>query len=149
VRRTLERQSGREQRFQRNEHHRISRRIVEYAAETGNAALALEDLDSIRAGRARRKAQRSALHRWGCYQLEQFLTYKAEGRGLEIVKIDARGSSQGCSRCGHTERANRCGQVFACRACGHTLHADVNAAHHVRVRGIVARQVCAAMGSRQ
>jgi IS605 OrfB family transposase len=149
VRRTLKRQSGREQRFQRNENHRISRRIVEYAADTGPSALALEDLGGIREGRRLRKAQRSALHRWGFYQLEQLLTYKAEGRGLEIIKVDARGTSQGCSRCGHTEKANRHRHLFRCRACGHTLHADVNAAHNVRVRGIVARQVCAAMGLRQ
>lgn len=149
VRRTLKRQSGREKRFQRNENHRISRRIIDDAADTGNSALALEDLSGIREGRRLRKEQRSALHRWGFYQLEQFLTYKAEGRGLEIVKVEARGTSQGCSRCGHTEKTNRRGHVFACRACGHTLHADVNAAHNVRVRGIVARQVCAAMGLRQ
>jgi IS605 OrfB family transposase len=149
VRRTLKRQSGREKRFQRNENHRISRRIVEYAADTGNSALSLEDLFGIREGRKLRKEQRSALHRWGFYQLGQFLRYKAEGRGLEIVEVDAKGTSQGCSRCGHTEKANRRRHVFACRACGHTLHADVNAAHNVRVRGIVARQVCAAMGLRQ
>lgn len=149
VRRVLKRLSGRERRFQRNENHRISRRIVDYAAATGNSAIAVEDLGGIREGRRLRKESRTDLNRWAFYQLEQFVTYKAEALGMAVISVDAKYSSQGCSKCGHTERANRNRHRFRCKACGHTLHADVNAAHNLRLRGILARQDCAGMGLRQ
>jgi putative transposase len=40
-------------------------------------------------------------------------------------------TSQRCHTCGHTERANRHGEVFKCRSCGHTDNADVNAAKNI------------------
>ncbi|WP_231561830.1 transposase [Nitrosococcus oceani] len=59
---------------------------------------------------------------------------------MSAISVDPRGTSKGCSRCGHSESANRKRHVFKCRACSHTLHADVNAAHNIRLRGILARQ---------
>lgn len=47
VRRVLKRLSGREKRFQRNSNHLISRRIVDYAHQSGNSAIAMEDLGGI------------------------------------------------------------------------------------------------------
>ena len=60
---------------------------------------------------------------------------------MTVIEIDPSGTSKGCSRCGHSEAVNRDRHVFQCRACGHRLHADVNAAHNIRLRGILARQV--------
>ena len=141
TRRTLKRLSGREKRFQRNENHVISRRIVEFAQTTGNPTIAIEDLGGIRKGRKFRKKQRTDLNRWAFYQLEQFLTYKAQTFGMEINKIDPKYTSQGCSSCGHTEPANRHKHRFLCKACGYELHADLNASRNIRMRGILARQV--------
>jgi IS605 OrfB family transposase len=136
----LQRLSGRERRFQRNTNHVISRRIVEFARDTGNPTIALEDLGGIRHGRRLRKAQRSDLNRWAFYELEQCIRYKAETLGMEVLEIDPQHTSQGCSRCGYTDRANRHRHRFLCRACGYELHADLNAARNIRLRGILARQ---------
>ncbi len=140
VRRALKRLSGRERRFQRNTNHVISRRIVDFARDTGNPTIALEDLGGIRQGRRLRKKQRTDLNRWAFYELETFIRYKADTHGMEVIGIDPKHTSQGCSRCGHTEKANRHRHRFLCKACGYELHADLNASRNIRLRGILARQ---------
>jgi len=140
VRRVLKRLSGRERRFQRNENHVISRRIVDFARETGNPTIALEDLGGIRNGRMLRKKQQTDLNRWAFYELEKFIRYKAETFGMGVMGVDPKHTSQGCSRCGHTEKSNRRGHRFLCKSCGYELHADINASRNIRLRGILARQ---------
>lgn len=140
TRRALKRLSGRERRFMRNENHVISRRIVEFAKNTGNPTIAIEALGGIRNGHKLRKAQRTDLNRWAFYELEQLIGYKAQTCGMETVKVDPKYTSQGCSRCGHAERSNRSGHRFLCKACGYELHADLNASRNIRLRGILTRQ---------
>lgn len=146
VRRVLKRLSGKEARFMRAVNHTISRRIIDFAKQTGNATIAIEHLDGIREAK-RRKAQNGTAHAWAFYQLEQCLQYKAADYGFAIIEVDARHTSQGCSKCGHTEAANRHGYQFVCKACGYSLHADLNAARNIRLRGILARQVLCQDGS--
>jgi IS605 OrfB family transposase len=140
TRRALKRLSGRERRFQRNMNHVISRRIVEFSRDTGNPTIAVEDLGGIRNGRKLRKQQRTDLNRWAFYELERFIRYKADTFGMAVIGIDPKYTSQGCSRCGHTEKANRHQHRFLCKACGYELHADLNASRNIRLRGVLARQ---------
>jgi putative transposase len=45
-------------------------------------------------------------------------------------------TSRTCSRCGHTDRANRPTQAtFRCLGCGFEANADVNAAVNIAARG--------------
>lgn len=146
LRRVLKRLSGREARFQIDVNQVVSKWIVEFAKATGTPVIALEDLKGIRQGRRLRKQQRTDLNRWAFYQLEQFLRYKAEPEGIVLWPVDPKHTSQGCSRCGHTEKANRHGHDFTCKACGYRLHADLNAARNIRLRGILTRQDLAGDG---
>jgi predicted transposase len=62
-----------------------------------------------------------------------FITYKAQERGITVVKIDPRHTSQTCSQCGYQHRANRRSQsLFLCRSCGYRLNADLNASYNIR-----------------
>ena len=73
------------------------------------------------------------MHSWSYAQFQSFLAYKAEARGMEVVKVDPRHTSQQCSRCGHQARNNRRSQsLFLCRECGYCLNADYNAAKNIR-----------------
>lgn len=45
-------------------------------------------------------------------------------------------TSQKCSKCGHTDRMNRKGEVFKCLKCGHSDNADVNASLNILNRFI-------------
>jgi IS605 OrfB family transposase len=141
IRRRLKRLSGKEARFMRDTNHRVSHHIIRFAQATGNPTIAIEKLDGIRENtKGWQKPQRSDANAWAFYQLEQFLQYKAADLGFEMVEIEAKNTSKGCSRCGYADKSNRNGHRFACKACGYSLHADLNAARNIRLRGIVVRQ---------
>jgi IS605 OrfB family transposase len=133
AKRHLKRLGRRENRFRRDVNHQVSKHLVESLPP--GSTLALEDLTDIRERvKARRKARRE-LHNWPFAQFRQFVAYKAAARGIRVVYVDARYSSQGCSRCGHVARSNRQSQSwFACRRCGYQLNADLNAARNLARR---------------
>ena len=66
--------------------------------------------------------------------LQQMIASKAEEAGKTVVVVDARYSSQACSRCGHVAAENRRERRFTCVRCGFAVHADVNAALVIRRR---------------
>jgi IS605 OrfB family transposase len=141
IRRALKRLSGRKARFMRNVNHQVSKQIVEFARETGNPTIAVEALDGIRDRSKRmRKAQRRQINSWAFYQLQEFLGYKAETHGFEVLETDPRNTSKGCSQCGYLDAGNRHGHNFSCKACGFTLHADLNGSRNIRLRGLLVRQ---------
>jgi IS605 OrfB family transposase len=105
-----------------------------------------EDLPNIRCRvRARRGAGQRRLHAWSFAQWRQFVVYKAEEAGLDVVAIDPRHTSQTCSHCGFKDRANRRSQaLFPCRHCGYTLHADLNAANNIAAKYRASRGISSA-----
>jgi putative transposase len=105
-----------------------------------------EDLTDIRRRvRARRGAGQRQLHAWSFAQWRQFVVYKAEEAGLDVVAIDSRHTSQTCSHCGFKHRANRRSQaLFQCRHCGYTLHADLNAAKNIAAKYRASRGISSA-----
>ena len=130
--RKLRRMAGRERRFVTDTNHCISKQIVNSDA----TVFALEDLSKIRVQKRRGKGFNRKLNNWSFYELEQFLRYKAEARGKQVVLVDARYTSQKCSVCGHTYKGNREDSSFRCRKCGFQLHADLNAARNIAQAGI-------------
>jgi putative transposase len=119
-----------EHRFRTDINHTIAKQIVN-SLQSGDT-IVLEKLTGIRNNVKLRKKQRTELHSWNFFQLEQFLIYKAAAKGIQVVFVDARYTSQRCSVCGHIERANRKQQSqFQCKECGFRLHADLNAARNI------------------
>ena len=70
----------------------------------------------------------------GFGQLERLIAEKAEEAARRMVRVDARFSSQQCSRCGHVARESRRRRRYTCVRCGFSTHADVNAALVIRGR---------------
>lgn len=138
AKRRLKRLAGRQRRFQKDTNHRISKCLVECAQRTARG-IALEDLKGIRVRvRVRGTAQRARYSNWAFAQLRAFITYKAQRAGVRVVVVDPRYTSQRCSRCGHTERANRRTQAeFCCVVCGHAAPADYNAAINIERAAVI------------
>ncbi len=120
--------------------HEVSRSIIGFAEGAGCPVIAVERLEGIRSHRLR-KGQWREIHRWAYGQLMVFLRYKAEERGMAVIEVDAKGTSQGCSCCGRVAAANRIRHAFVRGACGYAQRADLNAARDIRLRGILFRQV--------
>ncbi len=132
AKRKLRRLSGKEKRFVTDVNHCISKQI----ANSDFTVFALEDLSKIRVQKRRGKQFSRKLNGWSFYQLEQFLQYKAEALGKHVLLVDARYTSQKCSKCEHVYKGNRDGPAFRCRKCGFELHADLNASRNIAQAGI-------------
>ena len=123
----LKKISGREHRFVQDVNHCISKKIVNMLFDT----FVFEKLH-IKRKKEQGKRFNSILNGWSYFQLEQFVAYKAALAGKQVAYVDARYTSQKCSRCGHVARSNRVSQAsFRCKVCGFRLHADLNASRNI------------------
>lgn len=133
--RALKRQSGKEQRWMADVNHKIARFIVDLAVATGSA-IAIENLLGIRDRIKASKRVNRMLHNWNFRQLISFIEYKAEKAGVRVVPVEARNTSNTCSSCGLSLRANRKKQaLFKCRRCGFEINADLNASRNIASKG--------------
>ena len=128
AKRHLKRLSNKERQFRADINHQISKQII-FSLNPGDT-IVLEELTGIRNKRLRKK-QRSLLNNWSYFQLEQFITYKAAAKGIDVKYIDARYTSQRCSSCSFTCRDNRKQHSFCCKECGFRLNADLNASRNI------------------
>jgi IS605 OrfB family transposase len=132
AKRHLKKLSGQLFRQRKDHDHVLSKRLVQHA--TSGSTIVLEKLTHIRERVTHRKGEgQRRMHAWSFAQFQAFLSYKAEARGIQVVKIDPRHTSQTCSRCGHQARTNRRSQsLFLCRRCQYCLNADLNASYNIR-----------------
>lgn len=96
--------------------------------------IAVEDLNikGLACSRLARDVNDAA---WGSFI--QILCDKAESAGVQVVKVDPRGTSQTCPSCGTVKRKELSERVHAC-PCGFTADRDVAAAQVIlqAVRGL-------------
>jgi putative transposase len=71
---------------------------------------------------------------WG--QFVQFTTYKAENAGRGVVRVNPRGTTQGCSGCSKIVRKDLSVRVHDCPHCGLKIDRDLNAARNILARGL-------------
>ena len=139
ARRHLRKLSGKLLRQRKDHDHVISKRIVQNAKP--GSTIVLENLTHIRdTSKIEGKQNKRRFHSWSFTQLFDFIEYKAEARGIQVVKVDPRHTSQTCSKCGYQARNNRRTQsLFLCRHCGYSLNADLNASINIREKYVSSR----------
>ena len=135
AKRRLKKLARKERNHKKDVNHRISKKLVTDAERSGRA-IAMENLRGI-GGRIRvRKKQRAMFSKWSFDELKQFVQYKAEARGVRVILVDPRYTSQCCSQCLYVARENRKSQSeFECCQCHYTAHADINAALVIKLLG--------------
>ena len=102
AKRRLKKLSGRENRWMSDVNHRLSKTLVE---TYGSGSLfVIEDLKDVSFSNDNLSNQsnkgRNNLRSWAFYQLEQYLTYKADAVGSCVLKVPANYTSQRCPKCG-------------------------------------------------
>jgi putative transposase len=113
----------------RREHHRIDHRLHQVAdavlrfAEDNRSAIVLEDLKGIK--HKKNKDLNRRLSFWPRRKLHSIIEYKAQWRGIPLMKVDPRYSSRTCPVCGRIPDS-RMGAVFEC-GCGWRLDRHINA----------------------
>lgn len=128
AKRRLKAQRGKEARFTRNESHIMTK---ELSIKDNVQTYVLEDLTGIRR-RTRSTKFNSMLNSWNFSEFQKLLEYKCASRGISVVYVDPKYTSQMCSQCGYTHKKNRKSDVFQCTSCGFRSHADINAAVNIR-----------------
>ncbi len=134
-------QKGKERRWMSDVNHKLSKSIVEIASPHDNPVIVLERLDGIRDRVRASKRFNRMMSSWAFRQLNDFIQYKADKLGIEVLYVDPRNTSKACNKCGHATRSNRPSQSqFRCVSCGYTCNADANAAINIAAKGLHASQ---------
>ncbi len=129
--RTIDQMGNREQRWNNDVLHRISKALVQEAIAHDCSVIAFEDLTDIR----ERMPGAKKFHVWAFRQLYEYAEYKAAEFGIRTEQVDPSYTSQRCSKCGTTLRENRTSQAgFCCQKCGYEVHADYNAAKNIATK---------------
>lgn len=119
--RAIRKLHDKEQRWMRDQDHKLSRAIVRDAIAMGVTTIKLEQLSNIRAtARTSRKNNRS-LHSWSFYRLASYIEYKAALVGIRVVYVNPAYTSQTCPQCGSLNHAQD--RTYRC-SCGYTGHRD-------------------------
>ena len=106
------------------------------SAASTQRAVALEDLEGLRARVQAPRGQRRVLHGWAFAQLRAFVAYKADLAGVPVYAVDPRNTSRTCPACGRVDRGNRpTRNTFCCVSCGFAGPADTIAATNIARRG--------------
>ena len=116
-------------RFRDTANHKYSRYIVDMAVKHGCGVIQMEDLHI--------HAEEKLLRDWTYFDLRTKVENKAKEKGIKVVFVNPRYTSQRCSCCGYIDPHNReTQQSFICRKCGFSANADYNAALNLATAGI-------------
>ncbi len=120
--------------FKQTKNHNWSKFIIDEAVKMGCGTIQMEDLSGI-------SEENTFLKNWTFYQLQQYITYKAQEKGIKVIKIDPQYTSARCNKCGHIHTGNKenwrpTQEQFHCQNCGHKANADVNAARNIAMKDI-------------
>ena len=121
----LKKISGREKRFMTWINHNISKAIID--SFDGNK-IVLEDLSGIR-NKNRGRTMNYWISNWSFFQLQSFIKYKGNLKGIEVVRVAPNYTSQLCSNCG--KLGSRSSSCFYCSHCLFSLNADLNASRNL------------------
>ena len=118
--------------------HCLSKTLVDTYGS--NTLFVMEDLTDVSFDenlRNRNSKQRNELRSWSFYQLEQFLTYKAEEVGSKVIQVSPEYTSQRCPKCGRIHKANRDHDthLYTCDRCGYQANDDQVGAMNIQLLG--------------
>ncbi len=124
--------SDREQRTVNNVLHNVSRKIVDCAEKT-DSYIVLGDLKGIRNSSGNKgRTFRRIVSNMPYLKLTQFIEYKANEKGIKVLRVSERNTSYSCSKCGYADKGNRKSQgLFKCESCGYEINADVNGVRNI------------------
>ncbi len=116
--------------------HTVANELIEEAVSNDCSQIVFEELTHIRENVPEATWQ----HVWAFRRFYEYVEYKADEYGLEVVQVDPRNTSKRCSTCGFTHADNRHQESFECQKCGYTNHADYNASKNIGLQYLRRRQ---------
>lgn len=111
--------------------HEISKAIVSLAYQHDSLIL-FGDLKGIRKSAKGRRFNR-IVSNMTFHKLTEYTIYKANWKGIKVVKMNERGTSHICPKCGSEGKRPHQG-LFVCSKCGYRANADFVGAQNIRKR---------------
>jgi IS605 OrfB family transposase len=102
----------------RQAHHEAAKAVVSWAISEGIGTLVVGDPKGIAQRRTGRKQNRRVANTWRRTHLVSALSDKAEIAGIDLRKVDERGTSSTCPECRSPTSKPR-GRNFVCPNCGY------------------------------
>ncbi|KXB05775.1 hypothetical protein AKJ49_00045 [candidate division MSBL1 archaeon SCGC-AAA382A03] len=117
--------------------HEIAKELVEEADEH-DELIVVGDLKGLRENSKNKgKTMNRIISNFPYYKFVKYLEYKANEKGIQVLKMNEHYTSQKCSRCGAAgKRANQ--GLFKCPRCEYEINADYNGAKNIFQRAKVA-----------
>jgi putative transposase len=144
IRRAVERHGERIRNISWDYAHKLGDLIAELALEY-RSLIILEDLEKLRENGRRGRRFNKRLGLWFYRRVQFCVEYEAMERGLEVVKVNPRGTSSKCPRCAGklVEDGYR---VLRCRKCGFVGDRDVIATVNLYRRYVSKHPRCGVLG---
>jgi len=132
----LKQLAQRENRWMTDVNHRLAKTLVSlYGSHT---LFVLEDLTNVTFNTDDLpKPLRNSHRSWSFFQLESFLTYKAQAIQSTVVKVSPAFTSQRCPKCGLIEKTNRHHETheYWCQQCQYRCNDDRLGAMNIGILG--------------
>jgi putative transposase len=124
--------------------HKVGDLVAELALKHSSVII-LEDLENLRESNKKNKEFNKRLGLWFYRRIQFCVEYEARERGLEVVKVNPRGTSSKCPRCGGklVEDGHR---VLRCRKCDFIGDRDVIATINIYKKYISKHSRCGVSG---
>jgi IS605 OrfB family transposase len=120
---------AKQRRRARDLEHKCSRAVVRVAQEREASLLVIGDVRDVADGKRLAAKSQQKIGVWAHGRLRQYLTYKAEAKGITVLLIDESYTSQTCPRC--MQRYKPTGRTFRCPSCGFVAHRDAVGASNI------------------
>ena len=110
--------------------HKITRAFVNWAVAHKISKVYVGDVEGVQRNTRKKKHKhtRQKLSRWNFGKHLEYLKYKLEAVGIELVKISEAYSTQTCPHCGRRRKCNS--RNYSCQ-CGYKAHRDIHGARNI------------------
>lgn len=125
----LKKSKDKEQRWMKDQDHKISREIVDFAVNHNIGIIRLEKLANIRKQTRKSRKNNHSLSNWSFYRLASFIEYKANLVGIKVEYVNPAYTSQRCPNCGYQHHAKD--RKYYCSDCGYIGHRDIVGAKNI------------------
>ncbi len=137
----IRKSKNKEQRWMRDQDHKLSRAIVNLAIREDVSTIRAEKLAGIRSSARKSRKNNRSLHSWSFYRLASFIEYKAKLGGIKVEVVNPAYTSQICPKCGTLNKARD--RLYVCE-CGFRSHRDrVGALNILRVPALSGNRMAA------
>uniref|UniRef100_A0A7J2U5N8 Cas12f1-like TNB domain-containing protein n=1 Tax=Ignisphaera aggregans TaxID=334771 RepID=A0A7J2U5N8_9CREN len=124
--------------------HRVGDMVAKIAIRY-RSAIILEDLEKLRENNKKSREFNKRLGLWIYRRIQFCVEYEARERGIEVAKVNPRGTSSKCPRCGKKLAEYR-HRVLRCRKCGFVGDRDVIATINLYKKYMSKHSICGVSG---